>query len=121
LDKFAKFAKSWRNSGERALGDLRINGAEGQPPLGIQEGQKILPLFRWKDHVVQGIVGDIGVCRTEDGNDPHPSSGATKGEIGHDILAGAPVLEAKELPPSVLPEQIVELLQACGALPFLNH
>ena len=89
-----------------------MKGAEGQPPSRIEEGQKILPFFRWKDHVVQRIVGQIGVRWTEHGHNPHASSGATEGETGHDILAGAPVLEAKDLLPSVLPEQIVELLEA---------
>ena len=99
-----------------------MKGPEGQPPSRIQEVQKILPFFHWKDHVVRRIVRQIGVRRTEHGHNPHASNDATEGETGHDGLAGAPVVEAKELLPAILSEQIVELFQACGVLPtFLNH
>ena len=66
---------------------------EGEPLLRVQEGHEIFPLFRGKDDVVERIVGQIGVRRTEYRYDAHASSGATESEGSQDILAGVPVAE----------------------------
>ncbi len=70
----------------------------------IQEGQKILPLFRRKDQVVQGIVGQVGARGTKHVHNSYAPGGTTEGETAQDILARVPAPEAQNVLPSVLLE-----------------